>query len=82
MNNFNHKLVESLDVLNKVLAGIFSVMAVLKFFSTVDDSFVGAVFETLTIIGAGILTCGYIALMLNINLMLERIGETLTNGKN
>ena len=73
MYNFNNRLVESLDFLNKVLAVIFAIMAVIKFVDTVGDSLLGGIFETLTVVGVGILTCGYIALMLNINRLLEEI---------
>lgn len=75
MGQFNTKLVESLDFLNKVLAFIFISLAAYKFWDNISDSFFAALFETVTIIGAGILTCGYIALMLNMNNLLTEIRD-------
>lgn len=78
MNNFNAKLVEYLDVLNKILAGIFIAVAGLKFIDLISDfNVIGAFLETLSILGLGILTCGYIALMLNINNTLQSIRDRL-----
>lgn len=77
MGKFNSKIVESLDFLNKVLAGIFVFLALFKLLDLVTENFLGAVFECLTIIGVGILTCGYIALMININNNLESIRNKL-----
>lgn len=77
MGKFNSKIVESLDFLNKVLAGIFVFLAIFKLVDLVTENFLGAVFECLTIIGVGILTCGYIALMININNNLESIRNKL-----
>lgn len=73
MSKFNTWLVESLDLLNKILAGIFLALGTFKFIDTVADNLIGAVFESLTIVGVGILTCGYIALMININNNVEAI---------
>lgn len=73
MANFNIRLVESLDVLNHVLAVIFTVMAAYRFFDIVGDNFFAALFESLTVLGLGILTCGYIALMIHIKDLLQRI---------
>lgn len=75
MGQFNTKLVESLDFLNKIIALIFVVLAAYKFWDLVNDSIINALFESLTIMGAGILTCGYIALMLNINNLLTEINQ-------
>lgn len=77
MSDFNIKVVESLDYLNKVLAGIFVSLALLKFFDLVMDNLLGAVIESLTIFGVGILTCGYIAVMININNNLAAIREKI-----
>ena len=77
MGKFNNKIVESLDFLNKVLAGIFVFLAIFKLLDLVTENFLGAVFECLTIIGVGILTCGYIALMININNNIESIRNKL-----
>lgn len=77
MGKFNSKIVESLDFLNKVLAGIFVFLAIFKLVDLVTENFLGAVFECLTIIGVGILTCGYIALMININNNVEAIRNKL-----
>lgn len=76
MSGFNVKLVEYLDVLNKILAGIFIAVAGFKLFDSVTEyNFAAAVFETLSILGVGTLTCGYIALMININRVLEEIRD-------
>lgn len=75
MGQFNTKLVESLDFLNKVLAVIFTIMAAVRFFELIGDNFLGAIFETLTVVGIGVLTCGYIALMLNMNNLLQEIRD-------
>lgn len=77
MGKFNTTIVESLDHLNKVLAGIFAFLAIFKFVDLLTENFLGAVFESLTIIGVGILTCGYIALMININNNLEALRNKL-----
>lgn len=77
MGKFNTTIVESLDFLNKVLAGIFVFLAAFKFFDLIADNFLGAVFECLTIVGVGILTCGYIALMININNNVQDIRNKL-----
>lgn len=78
MDNFNSKLVEYLDVLNKFLAGIFVALASFKFFDSIlAYNFLGAIFETLSIVGLGVLTCGYIALMLNISNTLCEIRDRL-----
>ena len=79
MSNFNLRLVESLDYLNKFLAGIFIALAVFKFFDLVFDNMLGAVIESLTIMGVGILTCGYIAVMININNNLVAIRDQRKN---
>jgi hypothetical protein len=77
LGKFNIQIVESLDFLNKVLAGIFVFLAIFKFVDLIEDNFLGAVFEFLTIVGVGILTCGYIALMININNNVEAIRNKL-----
>lgn len=77
MGKFNTQIVESLDFLNKVLVGIFAFLAIFKFIDLISDNFFGAFFECLTIIGVGILTCGYIALMININNNLESLRNKL-----
>ncbi len=73
MGNFNVRLVESLDLLNHILAGIFAILAVVRFVDIVGDSILGAFLEAMTVVGVGVLTCGYIALMLNINRLLQDI---------
>lgn len=75
MGQFNTKLVESLDFLNKIIALIFVILAVYKLYDLLGDGIINALFESLTILGAGVLTCGYIALMLNINNLLTEINE-------
>ncbi len=73
MSNLNTKLVESLDLLNHVLAFIFVALSIYRFFDIVGDNFFGALLESITVLGVGILTCGYIALMININNLLVEI---------
>lgn len=78
MDNFNGKLVEYLDVLNKFLAGVFGAVAVFKCIDLLlEYNIIGAFFETLSIVGLGVLTCGYIALMLNIANTLTDIRDRL-----
>lgn len=77
MGKFNTKLVESLDILNKVLAVIFFILALVRFKDTISYGIVGAFLETLTVVGVGVLTCGYLALMLNINQTLEKIKDKM-----
>jgi hypothetical protein len=67
MQNFNTRIVDSLDVINKVLAGFFVAVAILAFIEVAGDSIIGGLLAFLTAITTGIITCGYIALMLNIN---------------
>lgn len=82
MGKFNSKIVESLDFLNKLLAGIFIGLAMIKFFDLLlDYQFIPAIFESLTILGLGILTCGYIALMINMNNNLEEIKNSISGRK-
>ena len=75
MGKFNTKLVGSLDVLNKILAFIFVILAIVRFNDTVSGDLLGSIFETLSVIGVGILSTGYIALMLNINQVLGEIRD-------
>lgn len=78
MDTFNSKLVEYLDVLNKFLAGVFAAVALFKCIDLLlDFNFLGAIFETLSVVGLGVLTCGYIALMLNISNTLTEIRDRL-----
>ena len=80
MSKFNFKLVESLDYLNKFLALVFIVLAIVRFFDMVDYSFTSAIFEALAVVAVGILTCGYISLMLNINNNLQKLVKDRSNG--
>lgn len=75
MGKFNTRLVESLDILNKFLAVIFTILAIVRFKDTLSYGLVGSILETLTVVGVGVLTCGYLALMLNINKTLEEIRD-------
>jgi hypothetical protein len=76
MGKFNSTLVAYLDVLNKVIAGVFVGVAVFKFIDLISEyNFVAAVLESISVLGIGVLTCGYIALMLNINVVLEQIRD-------
>lgn len=77
MGHFNTKLVESLDFLNKVLAVIFASMAVFKFYDLFTESILNAAYESMMVIGVGILTCGYIAVVININTNVEKIHKLL-----
>ncbi len=79
MNHFNTRLVEVLDYLNKFLALVFLSMAAFRFWDMVGDNPVAAVFETLAVVAAGILTCGYLALMLNINRNIETLSQAKQN---
>jgi hypothetical protein len=73
MSNFNTKLVEYLDLLNHFLAVVFVLMSLFRFVDTVGISFFGALFEALSVLCIGVLTCGYIAIMININNLLQDI---------
>ena len=77
MGKFNTRLVESLDILNKFLAVIFTLLAIVRFKDTLPEGIVGAILETTTVVSLGILTCGYLALMLNINQTLQEIRNKL-----
>jgi hypothetical protein len=78
VSNFNKTLVQYLDFLNKILAGFFIAVAVLKFSDlALEYNFIGAILESLSVLGIGTLTCGYIALMININRVLEEIRDKL-----
>lgn len=77
MGNLNTKLVDSLDLLNHILAIIFAILAVVRFVDVVGDNILGAILESLTVVGVGVLTCGYIALMININKNLDAIRNRL-----
>lgn len=77
MNRFNTRLVESLDFINKILAGFFLVVAVLAFVEVAGDSLVGGVLAFVTAITTGIITCGYIALMLNINKNVQAMRDKI-----
>lgn len=78
MDTFNSRLVAYLDNLNRFLAGVFAAIALFKFVDLLlDNNILGAIFETLSIVGLGVLTCGYIALMLNIANTLCEIRDRL-----
>jgi hypothetical protein len=77
MGNFNNRVVDSLDLINRVLAGVFVVVAVLAFVEVAGESFVGGLLAFLTAITTGIITCGYIALMLNINDNLQVLRDKI-----
>ena len=80
MGKFNTTLVEYLDVLNKVIAGVFIGVAILKFIDLSSEyNFLAAVLESVSVLGVGVLTCGYIALMININKNVEAIRNKLEN---
>lgn len=77
MGNFNNRVVDSLDLINRVLAGVFVVVAILAFVEVAGESFVGGLLAFLTAITTGIITCGYIALMLNINDNLQVLRDKI-----
>jgi uncharacterized membrane protein YjjP (DUF1212 family) len=77
MNAFNRRLVESLDVINKILAGFFVAVAALAFIEVAGDSIVGGLLAFLTAITTGIITCGYIALMININKNVQAMRDKI-----
>jgi len=76
--SFNRQIVDSLDVLNKVLAGIFIVIAIGTFITTVlEGQLIGAILSTMMVIGVGIVTCGYTALLLNINNNIQSVRDKI-----
>ena len=76
--SFNRQIVDSLDVLNKVLAGIFIVIAIGTFITTVlEGQLIGAILSTIMVIGVGIVTCGYTALLLNINNNIQSVRDKI-----
>ena len=76
--SFNRQIVDSLDVLNKVLAGIFIVIAIGTFITTVlEGQLIGAILSTMMVIGVGIVTCGYTALLLNINNNIQSVRDQI-----
>jgi hypothetical protein len=77
MNAFNRRLVESLDVINKILAGFFLAVAVLALIEVASESIVGGLLAFLTAITTGIITCGYIALMININKNVQAMRDRI-----
>ena len=78
MGSFNRKIVESLDVLNKILAAIFVTMAATSLYSEMFDNFSMAVVSALGVIVVGIVTCGYTAILINVNKNIEAIREHFT----
>jgi ABC-type uncharacterized transport system permease subunit len=77
MGSFNRKIVESLDVLNKLLALIFVVMAGITFFGEMFDNFLPAVMSALGILIVGIVTCGYTAILINVNQNIEAMRDKI-----
>jgi hypothetical protein len=77
MNAFNRRLVESLDVINKILAGFFLAVAVLALIEVAGESVIGGLLAFLTAITTGIITCGYIALMININKNVQAMRDRI-----
>jgi len=78
MGSFNRKIVESLDLLNKILAAIFFVMAITTLYGEMFDNFTTAVISALGILVVGIVTCGYTAILINVNQNIEAIREHFT----
>ena len=77
MGSFNSRIVDSLDLINRVLAGFFVAVAVLAFIEVAGESVIGGLLAFLTAITTGIITCGYIALMLNINDNLQVLRDKI-----
>ena len=77
MNAFYKRLVESLDVINKILAGFFLAVAVLALIEVAGESVIGGLLAFLTAITTGIITCGYIALMININKNVQAMRDKI-----
>lgn len=77
MGKFNVKLVEYLEVVNIALATTFSCLSVVRFIEIAPDDLIGAFLEFVSVVGVGILTCGFIAVLCNINDTLSEISKTL-----
>lgn len=77
MGSFNRKIVESLDLLNKVLALIFVVMAGITLVGEMFDNFLPAVMSALGILVVGIVTCGYTAILINVNQNIQAMRDKI-----
>lgn len=77
MKNFNKTLIEYLDRLNHVLAVVFALLMLTRFFELVGTDIIGAFLESLSVLGVGIMTCGFIALLCSINQTLNEISSKL-----
>ena len=77
MGSFNRKIVESLDVLNKILVVIFITMAGITFFGEVFDNFIPALMSALGILIVGIVTCGYTAILINLNQNIQAMRDKI-----
>lgn len=77
MGSFNRKIVESLDVLNKLLALLFGTMAGFTFFGEMFDNIVTALVSALGILIVGIVTCGYTAILINVNQNIEAMRQKI-----
>jgi len=77
MGSFNRKIVESLDVLNKILVVIFITMAGITFFGEVFDNFIPALMSALGILIVGIVTCGYTAILINVNQNIQAMRDKI-----
>lgn len=77
MGSFNRKIVESLDVLNKLLALLFVTMAGITFFGEMFENFVPALVSAIGILIVGIVTCGYTAILINVNQNIEAMRDKI-----
>lgn len=77
MGLFNRKIVESLDLLNKLLALLFVTMAGITFFGEMFENFVPALVSAIGILIVGIVTCGYTAILINVNQNIEAMRDKI-----
>jgi hypothetical protein len=77
MGKFNATLVEYLERVNIVLAITFSFLSVVRFIEIFPEDQIGAFLEFFSVVGVGILTCGFIAVLCNINDSLSEINKSL-----
>jgi hypothetical protein len=79
MGKFNTTLVEYLERLNIILATIFALLSVVRFIEIFPEDQLGAILEFFSVVGIGVLTCGFIAVLCNINDSLMEIAKSIKN---
>lgn len=79
MKNFNQKLVESLDVINKVMAGFFAFVTVVTLFVGMFINFGMAIISACSVMVTGVLVCGTLALLININNNIQAMRDDKEN---